>query len=177
MKRAAVLAAITTTAAAAAITLTALAAAAATTHTTTPAQAPAAVTATVTATHATARHAGDAALTAAFRRYFHHQNTTGMTAWTRTGIEQNNQAILFQARADAFPHRNANLPADAAALAASARTGLAHPSPLDTTGWDTLMHAELTIARQLPVIALGNAATTQATTITRDYLAYTQATS
>jgi len=174
MKRAAVLAAITTTAAAAAITLTALAA---TTHTTTPAQAPAAVTATVTATHATARHAGDAALTAAFRRYFHHQNTTGMTAWTRTGIEQNNQAILFQARADAFPHRNANLPADAAALAASARTGLAHPSPLDTTGWDTLMHAELTIARQLPVIALGNAATTQATTITRDYLAYTQATS
>jgi len=176
MKRAAVLAAITTTAAAAAITLTALAA---TTHTTTPAPAPAAitVTATVTATHATARHAGDAALTAAFRRYFHHQNTTGMTAWTRTGIEQNNQAILFQARADAFPHRNANLPADAAALAASARTGLAHPSPLDTTGWDTLMHAELTIARQLPVIALGNAATTQATTITRDYLAYTQATS
>ena len=176
MKRAAVLAAITTTAAAAAITLTALAA---TTHTTTPAPAPAAitVTATVTATHATARHAGDAALTAAFRRYFHHQNTTGMTAWTRTGIEQNNQAILFQARADAFPHRNANLPADAAALAASARTGLAHPSPLDTTGWDTLMHAELTIARELPVIALGNAATTQATTITRDYLAYTQATS
>ena len=175
MKRAAVLAAITTTAAAA-ITLTALAASA-TTHTTTPAQAPAAVTATVTATHATARHAGDAALTAAFRRYFHHQNTTGMTAWTRTGIEQNNQAILFQARADAFPHRNANLPADAAALAASARTGLAHPSPQDTTGWDTLMHAELTIARELPVIALGNAATTQATTITRDYLAYTQATS
>ena len=175
MKRAAVLAAITTTAAAAAITLTALAAAA-TTHTTTPAPR-AAVTATVTATHATARHAGDAALTAAFRRYFHHQNTTGMTAWTRTGIEQNNQAILFQARADAFPHRNANLPADAAALAASARTGLAHPSPQDTTGWDTLMHAELTIARQLPVIALGNAATTQATTITRDYLAYTQATS
>ena len=83
----------------------------------------------------------------------------------------------MQARGDAYPHRNNALPADSAALAASARNGLAHPAPLDTAGWNKIMHDELTIARQLPIPAQGQLATTQATVIRHDYLAFARATS
>ena len=100
-----------------------------------------------------------------------------MTAWIKTGTESSNEAILMQARGDAYPHRNAALPADSAALAASARNGLAHPSPLDTAGWNKIMHDEITIARQLPIPAQGQAATTQASVIKYDYLAFARATS
>jgi len=119
----------------------------------------------------------ESALARAFRKYFRHQAATGMTAWTKTGIESSNEAILMQARGDAYPHRNAALPADSAALAAAARNGLAHPSPLDTAGWNKIMHDELTIARQLPIPAQGQLATTEATIIRRDYLAFARATS
>jgi hypothetical protein len=99
-----------------------------------------------------------------------------MTAWIKSGVESSNEAILMQARGDAYPHRNAALPADSAALAASARNGLAHPSPVDTAGWNKIMH-EITIARQLPIPAQGQAATTQASVIKYDYLAFARATS
>jgi hypothetical protein len=119
----------------------------------------------------------DAALARAFRKYFRHQAATGMTAWLKTGIEARNEAILVQARLDGFPHRDGALPADSAALAASARTGLAHPSPEDTAGWNKLMHAELTIARELPIPAEGNLATAMDSVIRHDYLAFATATS
>jgi hypothetical protein len=119
----------------------------------------------------------ESALARAFRKYFRHQAASGMTAWIKTGTEQANEAILMQARGDAYPHRNAALPADSAALAASARNGLAHPSPLDTAGWNKIMHDELTIARQLPSPAQGPAATTEASVIKYDYLAFARATS
>jgi hypothetical protein len=135
-----------------------------------------------TATRATATPAAkparpESALARAFRKYFRHQAATGMTAWTKTGIESSNEAILMKARGDAYPHRNAALPADSAALAAAARNGLAHPSPVDTAGWNKIMHDELTIARQLPIPAQGQLATTQATVIRHDYLAFARATS
>jgi hypothetical protein len=119
----------------------------------------------------------ESALARAFQKYFRHQAASGMTAWIKTGTESSNEAILMQARGDAYPHRNAALPADSAALAASARNGLAHPSPLDKAGWDKIMHAELTIAKELPNPAQGPAATTEASTIKYDYLAYARATS
>ena len=100
-----------------------------------------------------------------------------MTTWIKTASRTRNEAILVQARLDAFPHRNAALPADSAALAAAARNGLAHPSPVDTAGWNKIMHDEITIARELPVIPEGNAATAEATTIKYDYLAFARATS
>ena len=175
-----------TTAVAAAMAATIAATTGFTTHTATPATRPAAAV-QHTAAKATASPAAkpaaraaakpESALARAFSRYFRHQAATGMTAWTRTGTEQNNQAILMQARGDAYPHRNAALPADSAALAAAARHGLAHPSPVDTAGWDKIMHDELTIARELPIPAQGPAATTEATTIRNDYLTYARATS
>lgn len=173
-----------TTAVAAAVLGTAATTTAFTSH---PA-APTAVT-QVTARPATARPAiarptaarpaakPESALARAFRKYFRHQAATGMTAWINTGTERSNQAILMQARGDAYPHRNAALPADSAALAAAARNGLAHPSPVDTAGWDKIMHDELTIARELPIPVQGPAATTEATTIRNDYLAFARATS
>jgi hypothetical protein len=106
----------------------------------------------------------------AFRKYFRHQAATGTTAWISTGTERDNEAILMQARGDAYPHRNA-------ALAAAARNGLAHPSPVDTAGWNKIMHDELTIARQLPIPVQCPAATIQATIIRHDYLAFARATS
>ena len=158
-------------------------------HSATPAATPAAATqvtakpvaaSQLTARPATARPAAakpESALARAFRKYFRHQAASGMTAWIKTGTESSNEAILMQARGDAYPHRNAALPADSAALAASARNGLAHPSPVDTAGWDKIMHDELTIARQLPIPAQGQAATTQASVIKYDYLAFARATS
>jgi hypothetical protein len=119
----------------------------------------------------------ESALARAFRKYFRHQAATGMTAWTRTGTESSNEAILMQARGDAYPHRDAALPADSAALAAAARHGLAHPSPVDTAGWNKIMHDELTIARQLPIPVQGPAATIEAAIIRHDYLAFARATS
>ena len=174
-----------TTAVAAAMAATIAATTGFTTHTATPATRPAAVqhaAAKATASPAAkpaARAAAkpESALARAFSRYFRHQAASGMTAWTRTGTEQSNEAILMQARGDAYPHRNAALPADSAALAAAARHGLAHPSPVDTAGWDKIMHDELTIARELPIPAQGPAATTEATTIRNDYLTYARATS
>jgi len=172
-----------TTAVAAAMAATIAATTAFSSHPATPAAArPAAarlVTATPAASPATARPAAkpESALARAFRKYFRHQAATGMTAWIKTGTESSNEAILMQARGDAYPHRNAALPADSAALAASARNGLAHPSPLDTAGWDKIMHDEITIARQLPNPAQGQAATTQASVIKYDYLAFARATS
>jgi hypothetical protein len=175
-----------TTAVAAAMAATIAATTGFTSHTAAPATRPAAAVqhaaAKATASPAAkpaARAAGkpESALARAFSRYFRHQAATGMTAWIRTGTEQNNEAILMQARGDAYPHRNAALPADSAALAAAARHGLAHPSPADTAGWDKIMHDELTIARELPVPAQGPAATTEATTIRNDYLTYARATS
>ena len=157
-----------------------------TSHSATPAAArPAAarlVTVKATARPAAAKPATKAArpesaLARAFRKYFRHQAATGMTAWIKSGIESSNEAILMQARGDAYPHRNAALPAASAALAAAARHGLAHPSPVDTAGWDKIMHDELTIARELPIPAQGPAATTEATTIRNDYLTYARATS
>jgi hypothetical protein len=154
-----------------------------------PAARPAAIHATATpaapaAAAPAARPAGtrsaarpDAALARAFRQYFRHQAATGMTAWLRTGIEARNQAILVQARLDGFPHRDGALPADSAALAASARDGLAHPAPRDTAGWNTLMHHELTLARELPIPAQGNLATDMDPVIQHDYLAFATATS
>jgi hypothetical protein len=133
------------------------------------------VTASLAATKPAAKP--ESALARAFRKYFRHQAATGMTAWIHTGTEQANEAILMQARGDAYPHRNAALPADSAALAAAARHGLAHPSPVDTAGWDKIMHDELTIARELPIPAQGPAATTEATTIRNDYLTFARATS
>lgn len=111
-----------------------------------------------------------------FRKYFRQQAVSGMTAWIKSGREQRNQAILVQARNDAFPERNAALPADSAALAASAREGLAHPSPLGTARWNKLMRDELTIARELPIPAEGDAATAEALVIEQDYLAFALAT-
>ena len=175
-----------TTAVAAAMFATIATTTAFTSHSATPAAArPAAarlVTVKVTARPAAAKPATkparpESALARAFRKYFRHQAATGMTAWIKSGTESSNEAILMQARGDAYPHRNAALPADSAALAASARHGLAHPSPVDTAGWDKIMHAELTIARELPVISEGNAATTEATIIKYDYLAFARATS
>jgi hypothetical protein len=177
---------VVTTAVAAAMAATIAATTGFTTHTATPATRPAAAV-QHTAAKATASPAAkpaaraaakpESALARAFTRYFRHQAATGMTAWTRTGTEQANEAILMQARGDAYPHRNAALPADSAALAAAARHGLAHPSPVDTAGWDKIMHDELTIARELPIPAQGPAATTEATTIRNDYLTYARATS
>ena len=168
-----------TAAVAAAATAAILTTTAATSATTQPAPRPAATAArTTTAAPATARTAApDAALARAFRRYFRHQAATGMTTWLRTGIEHRNQATLIQARLDAWPHRDAALPADSAALLRAARNGLAHPSPEDTAGWDKIMHNEITIARELPVIPDGNAATALAPVIQQEYLTYTQHTS
>jgi hypothetical protein len=172
-----------TTAVAAAMTATIAATAAFASQPATPAAArPAAArlaTATPAASPATARPAAkpESALARAFQKYFRHQAASGMTAWIKTGTESSNEAILMQARGDAYPHRNAALPADSAALAASARNGLAHPSPLDKAGWDKIMHAELTIAKELPIPAEGPAATTEASTIKYDYLTYARATS
>jgi hypothetical protein len=143
-------------------------------HPATPAAARPAAARLVTATPAAKP---ESALARAFRKYFRHQAATGMTAWIKTGTESSNEAILMQARGDAYPHRNAALPADSAALAASARNGLAHPSPLDTAGWDKIMHDEITIAKELPVIPEGNAATAEGTVIKYDYLAFARATS
>jgi hypothetical protein len=137
-----------TTAVAAAMVGTAATTTAFTSHTATPATRPAAaavqlVTASPAARPAAARPAAakpaakqESALARAFNKYFRHQAASGMTAWIKTGTEQANEAILMQARGDAYPHRNAALPADSAALAASARHGLAHPSPVDTAGWN-----------------------------------------
>jgi hypothetical protein len=151
---------------------------AATQTTTQPAATAATAARTTTAAPAAARTAApDAALARAFRRYFRHQAATGMTTWLRTGIEHRNQATLIQARLDAWPHRDAALPADSAALLRAARNGLAHPSPEDTAGWDKIMHNEITIARELPVIPDGNAATALAPVIQQEYLTYTQHTS
>ena len=175
-----------TTAVAAAMAATIAATTGFTTHTATPATRPAAAVqhaaAKATASPAAkpaARAAAkpESALARAFSRYFRHQAASGMTAWTRTGTEQSNEAILMQARGDAYPHRNAALPADSAALAAAARHGLAHPSPVDTAGWDKIMHDELTIARELPIPAQGPAATTEASVIRNDYLTFARATS
>lgn len=174
-----------------AVTAAVLGTAATTTAFTTHAAAPAAATqpaarpaapAPATAIPAAAAPAAKAArpesaLARAFRKYFRHQAATGMTAWTRTGTESSNEAILMQARGDAYPHRNATLPADSAALAAAARHGLAHPCPVDTAGWNKIMHDELTIARQLPIPAQGPAATIEAAIIRHDYLAFARATS
>jgi hypothetical protein len=169
-----------TTAVAAAMFGTIAATTAFTSHPASPAARPAAaavqlVTARATASPAAAKP--ESALARAFRKYFRHQAASGMTAWIKTGTESSNEAILMQARGDAYPHRNAALPADSAALAASARNGLAHPSPLDTAGWNKIMHDEITIARQLPIPAQGQLATTQATVIKYDYLAFARATS
>jgi hypothetical protein len=176
-----------TTAVAAAMAATIAATTGFTSHTATPATRPAAAAVQHAAAKATASPAAkpaaraaakpESALARAFSRYFRHQAASGMTAWIRTGTEQSNEAILMQARGDAYPHRNAALPADSAALAAAARHGLAHPSPVDTAGWDKIMHDELTIARELPIPAQGPAATTEATTIRNDYLTYARATS
>jgi hypothetical protein len=172
-----------TTAVAAAMAATIAATTAFTTHTAAPATRPAAaavqqVTASPAASPAAKPAAKpESALARAFRKYFRHQAASGMTAWIKTGTESSNEAILMQARGDAYPHRNAALPADSAALAASARNGLAHPSPLDTAGWNKIMHDEITIARQLPIPAQGQAATTQASVIKYDYLAFARATS
>jgi hypothetical protein len=171
-----------TTAVAAAMFGTIAATTAFTSHTASPAARPAAVQLVTTrpaAAKAAAKPAAkpESALARAFRKYFRHQAATGMTAWIKTGTESSNEAILMQARGDAYPHRNAALPADSAALAASARNGLAHPSPLDTAGWNKIMHDEITIARQLPIPAQGQAATTQASVIKYDYLAFARATS
>ena len=138
---------------------------------------PAASPATVSPAVSPAAAKPDTALARAFRSYFRHQAATGMTAWLNTGIETRNEAILVQARLDAFPHRDAALPADSAALAASARHGLAHPSPVDTAGWNKIMHDELAIAAELPIPADGNAATALDPIIARDYLTYAEATS
>jgi hypothetical protein len=119
----------------------------------------------------------DSELARVFRSYFRQREVSGMTAWIKSGIEQRNQAILVQARNDGFPHRNAALPADSAALAASAREGLAHPSPLGTARWNKLMRDELTIARELPIDAEEDAATAEALVVEQDYLAYVLATS
>ena len=148
-------------------------------HPAAPATRSAAAVVQVTASPAAARMAAkpESALARAFRKYFRHQAATGMTAWTKTGIESSNEAILMKARGDAYPHRNNALPADSAALAAAARNGLAHPSPVDTAGWNKIMHDEITIARQLPIPAQGQLATTQATIIRHDYLAFARATS
>ena len=139
-----------------------------------------AVTRTTTTTPAPAAAAPaakpESTMAAAFTRFFRHQAADGMTAWTATGTEARNQAILIKARGDAYPHRDAALPADSAALAASARHGLAHPAPRDTAGWNTLMHDELTLARELPDPYQGNAATALAPVILRDYLTFTTAT-
>jgi hypothetical protein len=173
-----------TTAVAAAVVATIATTTAFSSHPATPAAArPAAArlaTASPAASPAAARPAAarpESALARAFRKYFRHQAASGMTAWIKTGTESSNEAILMQARGDAYPHRNAALPADSAALAASARNGLAHPSPVDTAGWDKIMHAEITIARQLPSPAQGPAATTEASIIKYDYLAFARATS
>jgi hypothetical protein len=115
-------------------------------------------------------------MAAAFTKFFRHQAADGMAAWLKTGTEARNEAILIKARGDAYPHRDAALPADSAALAASARHGLAHPAPRDTAGWDALMHDELTLARELPDPYLGNAATAMAPVILRGYLTFTTAT-
>ena len=171
-----------TTAVAAAMLGTAATTTAFTSHPAAPAARPAAVVQLVTASPAAAKPAAkparpESALARAFRRYFRHQAASGMTAWIKSGIESSNEAILMQARGDAYPHRNAALPADSAALAAAARNGLAHPSPVDTAGWNKIMHDEITIARQLPIPAQGQAATTQASVIKYDYLAFARATS
>jgi hypothetical protein len=163
-----------TTAVAAAMAATITATTAFTSHPATPAAARPAAARLVTARPAAKP---ESALARAFRKYFRHQAASGMTAWIKTGTESSNEAILMQARGDAYPHRNTALPADSAALAASARNGLAHPSPLDTAGWNKIMHDEITIARQLPIPAQGQAATTQASVIKYDYLAFARATS
>jgi hypothetical protein len=95
-----------------------------------------------------------------------------MTAWKKSGIERRNEAILVRARNDAWPHRNAELPAESALLAAAARKGLASPSPEDTAGWNKIMRDEIKIARELPVISEGDAATAEAPVIERDYFAF-----
>jgi hypothetical protein len=128
------------------------------------------------ATAAKAAAKPESALAAAFTKFFRHQAADGMAAWLKTGTEARNEAILIKARGDAYPHRDAALPADSAALAASARHGLAHPAPRDTAGWDALMHDELTLARELPDPYLGNAATAMAPVILRGYLTFTTAT-
>jgi len=162
---------------AAAITITAILTLT-TAHPATPAHRPAtATTVTTTAPAAPAAAAKpETKMAAAFTKVFRHQAADGMTAWTATGTEARNQALLIKARGDAYPHRDAALPADSAALAASARHGLAHPAPADTAAWNTLMHNELTLARELPDPYQGNAATALAPVILRDYLTFTTAT-
>src|ERR1022692_3732933 len=167
-----------TTAVAAAMFGTIAATTAFSSHPATPAAARPAAARLVTATPAVSPAAKpESALARAFKKYFRHQAASGMTAWIKTGTESSNEAILMQARGDAYPHRNAALPADSAALAAAARNGLAHPSPLATARWNKIMHDEITIAREPPVIPEGNAATAEATIIKYDYLAFARATS
>jgi len=163
---------------AAAITITAILTLT-TAHPATPAHRPATTATTVTTTAPAAPAAAakpETKMAAAFTKVFRHQAADGMTAWTATGTEARNQALLIKARGDAYPHRDAALPADSAALAASARHGLAHPAPADTAAWNTLMHNELTLARELPDPYQGNAATALAPVILRDYLTFTTAT-
>jgi hypothetical protein len=148
-------------------------------HTTQPTAAAAAAVTRTTARTAAAKPAAakpESKMAAAFTKFFRHQAADGMAAWLKTGTEARNEAILIKARGDAYPHRDAALPADSAALAASARHGLAHPAPRDTAGWDALMHDELTLARELPDPYLGNAATAMAPVILRGYLTFTTAT-
>ena len=95
-----------------------------------------------------------------------------MTAWKKSGIERRNEAILVRARNDAWPHRNAELPAESALLAAAARKGLASPSPEDTAAWKKIMRDEIKIAKELPVVSEGNAATAEAPVIERDYFVF-----
>jgi hypothetical protein len=95
-----------------------------------------------------------------------------MTAWKKSGIERRNEAILVRARNDAWPHRNAELPAESALLAAAARKGLASPSPEDTAAWNKIMRDEIKIAKELPVVSEGNAATAEAPVIERDYFVF-----
>ena len=148
-------------------------------HTTRPTAAAAAAVTRTTARTAAAKPAAakpESKMAAAFTKFFRHQAADGMAAWLKTGTEARNEAILIKARGDAYPHRDAALPADSTALAASARHGLAHPAPRDTAGWDALMHDELTLARELPDPYLGNAATAMAPVILRGYLTFTTAT-
>jgi hypothetical protein len=95
-----------------------------------------------------------------------------MTAWKKSGIERRNEAILVRARNDAWPHRNAELPAESALLAAAARKGLASPSPEDTAAWNKIMRDEIKIAKELPVVSEGDAATAEAPVIERDYFVF-----
>ena len=132
-------------------------------HSASPVAAPAAAAPTTSAASRPARPASQSPGQLAAAR---------MTAWKKSGIERRNEAILVRARNDAWPHRNAELPAESALLAAAARKGLASPSPEDTAAWNKIMRDEIKIARELPVISEGDAATAEAPVIERDYFAF-----